>query len=1852
MTRTLLLIDSRVRDIESIVSCLLPTVDYTVFDYLSETAESLRAKISHGYEVVSIVQHNYSMPTVQFVASMPPSVLSNVEQKDSLLASWTWFVSLMSWLKTERAVQTVDLLACNLWASADWRYVISKIHESTGIRIRASVNLTGAGGDFILESDNANLVGQYFTANIANYRYAFYYASNAIGGVVNNTNKPVTLDGSGGTMLNKRYQSFIGVSTDVSLNDIENVIRVYGNSNFSYAALTSSGRVYTYGNQTNGGNSSDVSNNLLDSVVKIVEGRQGFAALRSDGIVVSWGRANYESLSATAGNIISHRSVNLTNCVDVIAILEAFAALKSDGTVVVWGFVASWPSATSYLYNVVKLVGGIGNSGCEFFALRSDGIVIKWGRTGVTTSASLTSTFPVVNIYSIDTKCLLIRADQTVYEGFSDTSVYTIPNGLTILEVNTTPRNEYMIRFNDYSAFTDVSGSYNVLQGVSHFIANTEAYAYIQNGAVHTGGDGRYGGSFTNAYSEIQNGSASSGVIRLAASSMNMAALKSDGTVVEWGNRYSEGKSFEEVQSQLTNIVELIDLCTGYIAVKSDGTMISWGEIYSQNTTEFPTIRTTSPVAAGNTLTVFPTYYSAAFIEMPIQVSYSPTYYNTEDPFMLTYQTNVQCKIAREFRQYGLFWNGLQVSMFSPSQSTYTYTFANCSIRGTVDTNVSIVDITDISYNIATLALSINEILQLTAPDPPTLVCAVADKSTVHMQMTPPTNTGDGTLASYMYSIDNKATYQTVPSQKYALQVTCVSPSMIVTDNASTMLQLFVDGSGTQLYVNQRTDASNTHLSKVTYSNGAWGNVTDLSSQLPYAATQYVAINADQTVAIIASANGAVSDSIETMNWNTRAHLTNLTNGSELTAAAITRDNRRVVVIDGSSRILMSQWQEDAQQYSAFSTVYAGTASEAIVIAPDGQRIAFINGTDVRYAVWNGTAFVDGGSIKGTVLANPDSIQFNSDGNLLFCAEIKNGHIVVYVSAWNGNTYLPLSATSVSIATTGSRAGGLAIDDNKILYLCAYGSSNIYAVPYAVANAFTPAPHLFDITNLDTANYTVYVKTVNSSGNFSAPTSISVSVSVPPNPPAFLSVTRKCNALDVTFYQTNTRGSPVTNCYYSIDSVHYTAMNLTSGTYTITNLSSSIAYAVRLKSVNASGFSDYVEYTPPVFPYAKPYSPNVNNVTSMPSSVSVDVSQPGNNGNIIGYQYSTDGGVTYHNMVSTPIVISGLNPSTTYDNMKIRTVTDIGVSDPVNIPNFTTGTDSQLGAPTILTATAGDRSIRVSFAKGNESNSIVTGYKYSFDDVTYEWVPNNVSPFTINGLTNGTSYVVYMKTYTAYASSNRSNATSSVTPYGFPATPSILSLVAGNGSASIVINAANSNGSAVTKYQYSVAGAAFVDASGTATAWTIPNLTNGRSVAITVRAVNAAGPSAESSPVTVTPGTPIIPVITSVTPKAKALDVAFNTNLGNGFTVTRVYYSLNGGADVSMNLSGALTSPITITGLTNGTTYTVRLRFANANGISDYSAPSNGVLVCDVPSAVVINTTATTTQTRKAIVYFTPPATNGGDILRYQYAFDSPTNANPPKYNSVYLASPMQIDISNNVTYTLRLYAVNAAGTSPIGNAVTVYNKYDVPSKPAISTVTATKNTRTVLIGKPSSIGSSIKTFWYSLKDTSNNVTPYVDLGTTGTVTAGITLTIQNVPNNTSYGISIQAENDAGFSLASDYSSYLKFVYLAPSQIVGTFSLTASMGLIEVTMNTPYANGGIISAYKYKLNSSATVYTTSDFVENNTNLTTPRTVVRIRNGIVAGTTYRLQFIAVNELNAANSSLDAAWSGQTISILAK
>jgi hypothetical protein len=295
----------------------------------------------------------------------------------------------------------------------------------------------------------------------------------------------------------------------------------------------------------------------------------------------------------------------------------------------------------------------------------------------------------------------------------------------------------------------------------------------------------------------------------------------------------------------------------------------------------------------------------------------------------------------------------------------------------------------------------------------------------------------------------------------------------------------------------------------------------------------------------------------------------------------------------------------------------------------------------------------------------------------------------------------------------------------------------------------------------------------------------------------------------------------------------------------------------------------------------------------------------------------------------------------------------------------------------------------------------------------------------VTGLTNGTAYTFTVKATNTVGTGPASAASNSVTPSAaitVPGAPAVGTATAGNTQATVTFTAPASNGGS-SIIDYTVTANDGKTATGTTSPITITGLINGAAYTFTVTARNSAGSSPASAA-----SNRVTPSVTTTIPGAPAIGSATTGNAQA--TVSFTAPAADGGSSIidytvtanDGKTATGTTSPITVTGLTNGTAYTFTVTARNSSGPSLASAASNSVTPVTVPGAPTIGTA--TAGNAQATVSFTAPASNGGSvILDYTVTYDGKTVTGT--------ASPITVTgLTNGSSYTFTVTARNSAGSS------------------------------------------------------------------------------------------------------------------------------------------------------------------------------------------------------------------------------
>jgi len=224
-----------------------------------------------------------------------------------------------------------------------------------------------------------------------------------------------------------------------------------------------------------------------------------------------------------------------------------------------------------------------------------------------------------------------------------------------------------------------------------------------------------------------------------------------------------------------------------------------------------------------------------------------------------------------------------------------------------------------------------------------------------------------------------------------------------------------------------------------------------------------------------------------------------------------------------------------------------------------------------------------------------------------------------------------------------------------------------------------------------------------------------------------------------------------------------------------------------------------------------------------------------------------------------------------------------------------------------------------------------------------------------------------------YTSNHTASTVTRVIPDAPYASPTALVATPGDTTASIAFTPGSDSGAVIANYQYSTDnGTTWTTRSpaSTTSPITLTGLTNLITYRVKLRAINSVRVGVASSAVSVKPAaTPDEPTDLAATPGASSARVTFTAGSDNGAVIRNYEYSTDDGATWTTRSPSSTASPITITGLTNGTAYRVKLRAVNNIGPG---AASSAVTVTpaatpETPAAASTRPATTTPHLRTSV---------------------------------------------------------------------------------------------------------------------------------------------------------------------------------------------------------------------------------------------------------------------------------------------
>lgn len=357
----------------------------------------------------------------------------------------------------------------------------------------------------------------------------------------------------------------------------------------SFSALKKDGSVISWGKKNEGGDSTAVANKLKSEVSILFSSGTSMAALKNDGSVVTWGLSTQDPRSDEKGGYIDTGSprggdssdvANLINSevIDIFSTRYAFAALKSDGSVVSWGDPlrgGDTGSAQKFLNGGVKTIASTGTS---FAALKKNGRVVTWGdpyRGGSKEVVDLNRNHWSMNkkdIPEVETISVnhLLKSDVR--------KIYSTRYAYAALK-----KDGSVVTWGLKRSGAESSSLKNILdKNVTTIAASRYAFsALLKDGSIVTWGDDGSQQMTNKTRRKLRDGD----FISITANRYGFAALDQAGSVVSWGitglinTQPLNSTDISTTQEKLSEgVVEIFSSGYAFAALKNDGSVVTWGD--------------------------------------------------------------------------------------------------------------------------------------------------------------------------------------------------------------------------------------------------------------------------------------------------------------------------------------------------------------------------------------------------------------------------------------------------------------------------------------------------------------------------------------------------------------------------------------------------------------------------------------------------------------------------------------------------------------------------------------------------------------------------------------------------------------------------------------------------------------------------------------------------------------------------------------------------------------------------------------------------------------------------------------------------------------------------------------------------------------------------------------------------------------------------------------------------------------------------------------------------------------------------------------------------------------------------
>jgi alpha-tubulin suppressor-like RCC1 family protein len=492
---------------------------------VNELLEIIKKNRKNEDLYISLVYHSDMTNSMPFFENIKNE---NNNEYEYFSNEFILFVGLLNELNDENKTY-IDLITINDCGEDYYDEIMNIENNLKNIKIRhkLSVDKNTLNNNWILESDNVDLVNLYFNEKIRiwNYTLSLLSYNNLQGhfGPIydNNRSRVFHMKDIHGNPINEKYNN--------------------QNRNIKYAPS----KLFIENIDSSIDNNKSKKKTLVEDVVSIYPNTYAVVALKNDGSIYCWGKKEYGgALSGSGGKGSASwngpsKQLTMENpqlkVISIYGTKNSFCALLENGTVSCWGNKQNGGTTPRNLMNVKEIY----TTESAFCALKNDGSIYCWGNKN-NGGLKPKKDKKVKCIYSNST-CFCALYDDGSIESWGNKN-----NG----------------GFIDNELRKD-------LVNIKYVLGNYGSFCALKtNGTIKCWGKNNYGGSSPKGLNYVKD---------IYSTNYSYCALKNDGSISCWGNNKYGGNTIPDNENY--GFIQIYSTENSFCGLRNDGTIYCWGVI-------------------------------------------------------------------------------------------------------------------------------------------------------------------------------------------------------------------------------------------------------------------------------------------------------------------------------------------------------------------------------------------------------------------------------------------------------------------------------------------------------------------------------------------------------------------------------------------------------------------------------------------------------------------------------------------------------------------------------------------------------------------------------------------------------------------------------------------------------------------------------------------------------------------------------------------------------------------------------------------------------------------------------------------------------------------------------------------------------------------------------------------------------------------------------------------------------------------------------------------------------------------------------------------------------------------------